>query len=159
MGSPREFGGRWVWLFPLTYLVHAIEEIWGGSGYAAWVSDLGDASLSEATLVFLHLVLLAGMCVVVGFVRARRRYFWSIVAFGVVVTGNALMHLVATIATWSYSPGLLTGVFVWAPLGVYCLVRAGRLPRSDRAWGVAIGAVATVVITAVALDPGLLPLP
>ena len=70
------------------------------------------------------------------------------------------MHVVATVVTQSYSPGLFTGAAAWVPLGAYCLARAFRgLSRGDLAWGFAIGAVATALITVFALDPALLPLP
>ena len=160
MNAPREFGGRWIWLFPLTYVVHAIEEIWGGIGYAAWISELSGTTLPGTTLIALHMALILGMSVVVVVVRRQRRFFWSIVAFGVVLVGNALLHFAATVVTRTYSPGLLSGLVVWGPLGVYALVRARReLARSDVVWGAAIGVLATSVITVLALNPGLLRLP
>ncbi len=154
------FSGRWLWLFPLTYALHAVEEVWAGGGYAAWITAVSGQPISDSELVVIHAVLIVATSLLVVIVSRRRRFFWGIVAFGVVVTGNAVLHVASSWLTRTYSPGLVTGLLAWAPLGVLTLRRAARtLPRSDVVWGTAIGIVATAVISALALNPSLLPLP
>lgn len=156
----RRFSGRWLWLFPVTYVAHAVEEIWAGGGYAAWISSLSGQPITDIELLVIHVALIVGMSAVVALVQARQRFCWSIVAFAVVVTGNTLMHAVSTWLTRSYSPGLVTGLVLWSPLGVFAVWRAhGSLRRADVAWGAAIGIVATLVISMLALNPSLIPLP
>jgi len=38
----------WLWLFPMTYLVHIAEEYWGGEGYSAYLFRLRGVHLSPA---------------------------------------------------------------------------------------------------------------
>ena len=39
-GAPEVgFAGRWLWLYPATYALHAVEEVWAGGGYAHWVAS------------------------------------------------------------------------------------------------------------------------
>jgi hypothetical protein len=42
------FAGRWLWLFPVTYAAHAVEEIWAGVGYAAWITALSGQPISSS---------------------------------------------------------------------------------------------------------------
>lgn len=56
---------------------------------------------------------------------------WIAVTLAVSIAANGLLHLAGTILTRSYSPGVVSGVLVWVPLGVFALrsMRA-RLPRA-----------------------------
>ena len=83
---------------------------------------------------------------------------WAVVAMGATVLGNSFLHAVASLVTRTHSPGLITGTLLWLPLGVYTIWRGfERGERSDLWLGIALGLVATVLISLVALNPGLLP--
>jgi len=70
-----------------------------------------------------------------------------VVALATVVTINATLHLGGTVLNASYSPGLITGVLLWLPLGVVALVRGHRLlSERDFRSGVLIGVVAHVFV-------------
>jgi Protein of unknown function with HXXEE motif len=64
---------------------------------------------------------------------------------GTITAINGVGHLAGSLATRSYSPGLVSGITVWTPLGLFAVVRARRLlPRAvwrrSIAAGVAINA-------------------
>jgi hypothetical protein len=62
----------------------------------------------------------------VGVILALRMksYRWLLVSFGTVVLINGLVHAGASIVTRSYSPGLISGLLLFVPLGVVTLLRA-----------------------------------
>lgn len=156
----RETGylGRWIWLFPATYLIHLGEEVWGGEGYAAWISRLTGSPFPRSTLLLLNALLLAGMVVIVIAALRLSALRWAIVAVGGAVLGNSLLHLVASLGTWTYSPGLVTGTLLWLPLGSHAVGRGfARCERREVWLGLAIGLLATILISVVALNPRLLP--
>ena len=73
----------------------------------------------------------AGMVAAVFLARYLPGAGWLAVALAVSVALNGLLHLASTILTRSYSPGVVSGVLVWVPLGAFALrsMRA-RLPRA-----------------------------
>jgi hypothetical protein len=79
--------------------------------------------------------------------RARNRpdFGWIVATMGTMTAINGVGHLAGRVATRSYSPGLVSGITVWTPLGLFAVVRARRLlPRAvwrrSIAAGVAINA-------------------
>lgn len=56
---------------------------------------------------------------------------------------NGVGHLIGTLYTGSYSPGVATGLGLWVPLGIWTLVRTSPLLSAPQLW---IGVSAGVVI-------------
>jgi hypothetical protein len=143
--------GEWVWLFPATYLAHIAEEYWGGEGFPRWISRVAGATLTTPEFLTLNAVawvLMAGA--MVGVVRGLWR--WPLVAFGLVVLLNALLHAGGSVVTRSYSPGLVTGLLFWLPLGAFTLWRAwADVPRRTFWTGVAVGLAMHAVVSLLAL--------
>jgi uncharacterized iron-regulated membrane protein len=55
---------------------------------------------------------------------------------------NGVLHLLGTLASRSYSPGLVSGLLVWIPLGVFTLQRARHSVKPKIFWrGLAVGVV------------------
>jgi hypothetical protein len=110
-----------IWMPFFAAALHIIEEfVWPG-GFAAWYRgyrpDIAN-SVSTRYLVIVNAVLL-GLCALaaaLGFTPRGAALFLTLVA---VLFGNALFHLAATIRTRRYSPGVITGVLLYLPLGVY----------------------------------------
>lgn len=68
--------------------------------------------------------------------------------FAAAVLFNGSAHTVASLVTASYSPGLVSGWLLWAPLGAYTLRRAyGEMSRcvfwGAVVWGLALHALVT----------------
>jgi hypothetical protein len=130
---------RWIWLFPLTYLIHMTEEYYGGEGFYRWISRLTGAHFTSQDFIALNVVAGFVMVAAMGLVAASSRFRFLLVAFGCVVLLNASLHLIFSILTRSYSPGVLSGLFCWVPLGTYTIRREWRaLPRSNFVIGIAL---------------------
>ena len=156
--ASRDFGGSWIWLYPATYVLHSIEEVWAGDGYAAWISEVSGSPLDQVSLIVIHALLIVAISGIVATVRKMGRCFWVIVMFAVVFVGNALLHAVLSWVTQSYSPGAVTGFLLWLPLGAATLWAARtNVSPSDLAWGVSLGLIATSIISFLATSPEWIP--
>ena len=151
----KSIAGGWVWLIPATYLVHIAEEQWGGEGFPVWITRMGGAHYAPAH--FLQLNGLAWLLLLIGVVLALKvgRLRWLIISFGTVILLNGLAHLIGSIVTNSYSPGLFSGLLLWVPLGAYTLVRAWKRARHRTFWvSVIVGFVIHSVVTLIAFSGG-----
>jgi len=62
----------------------------------------------------------------IALVHASRKWRWVLTAVAGIVLINAVLHAVASMVTRSYSPGLVTSLCLWVPLGAFTLVEEGR---------------------------------
>ncbi len=142
---------RWLWLFPVTYAVHIVEEGLAGERFYRWIHRVVGRELSGRVFITLNLLYLSAMIAAVQRVHVRRSE-WIVPALGFITTANGLGHLAGSVATRSYSPGVVSGMTIWMPLGIVALQRSRRLlPR--KVWrrgvlgGVAVaGAVAVIAL-------------
>lgn len=136
----RGFAGMWVWLFPLTYLAHIAEEYWGGVGFYRWIALIVGTKLSPQTFLQLNAIFWVVMTAMVAIAYRARAADWLIVALGAIVLVNGLVHTVGSAITQSYSPGLVSGLCLWIPLGSWSLRRAWQSgQRVTLRVGIAIG--------------------
>ena len=118
------FTGNWAWLFPASYLVHILEEYWGG--FPAWIARFWGVESSLNNFLSWNGGAWIMMTVGVVVVLKTKSYRWLLVSFGMVVLINGLVHAVASVLTMSYSPGLISGLLLFIPLGANTLMRAQR---------------------------------
>jgi hypothetical protein len=143
---------NWLWLFPLTYAVHIAEEMLAGERFYIWIRHISGRTIGGQTFLILNLVFWVGM---VGAILVARsgRALWLIPALGALVAVNGLGHLIGTFVAGSYSPGVVSGVVLWIPLGVYALWRSRREMSGRVLLG---GIVAGVVVMAMVMVLALL---
>ena len=142
---------HWLWLFPVTYAVHIAEEGLAGERFYRWIHRVLGREFSGCVFITLNLLYLSAMCAAVRRVQGHRSA-WLVPALGVITTANGIGHLVGSIATRSYSPGLVSGTTIWMPLGMLALQRSRRfLPRTVWRRGVAGGVAVAGAVAVVAL--------
>jgi hypothetical protein len=142
----ERFTGNWMWLFPVAYLFHILEEHW--ADFNGWVAELWQVESSDAYFLIWNFMALLGMTVSVCLVLKTKSWRWLILGFGWSVLGNGLLHLWASIRNPTYTPGVLTSLVCWLPLGVYTIwrARATKMNARARVAGVIFGIVANIVI-------------
>lgn len=146
--SPRGLGP---WLFPTTYLPHATEEYCAGETFLVWISRLTGVHFTATAFLWLNAIAMAAMLGAV-WLAVRHRVRWLTTTLATVVTINALAHLVGSVATWSYSPGVVTGTLLWLPLGIATLRCTRRdLPRRAFVAGAVFGVVAHAIVSGTVL--------
>jgi len=149
---PLTAAGLWTLLFPLTYAVHIAEEYWGGETFYRWVSRVASVDLSREEFLALNAI---AMLVMIGGVLAANLtpVRLPIAACAAVTAMNGLLHVFGTLASGSYSPGVISGVLLWVPLGGYALRRThGALPRGEFYAGVGLGVAAHALVSWLAFN-------
>lgn len=146
--NPRE-RGRFdpVWLFPVTYALHLSEEYFIAGGFPLWMQRVLGLELTNTEFVAWNIFALVLMVLGAWLVAAGPQFRFIEIAIAIGVLGNVAAHGLGSLITWSYSPGLITGVTAWIPLGVIRLRSARRAStrRASRA-GTYIG-LSVVLIT------------
>jgi hypothetical protein len=144
------FVGYWILLFPATYLAHIAEEYWGG--FSARAAEFTGLAIPEAAFLAGNALFWVLMSVAMVLVLRRPARAALVVAVATVITINAALHVGGSLLSAGYSPGLLTGVLLWLPLGVGALGRGYRLlPQHRFRIGVFIGVAAHVLVPLVGL--------
>jgi hypothetical protein len=151
--------GRWVWLLPIAYSAHVVEEAFGGRGLAAWIVDLGGVRFSIAGLLGINLVGLAVIAAVTWASRRSPAWRWALVSGGTILFVNGISHVAASAAMRYYVPGMWTGIAFYIPLGAALLLRVRRVMSPRPFWAaVAAGfAIHAAVLWVVFGTPGLRP--
>lgn len=149
--AATRLGRRWAILaLPASYLFHLGEEWWAGEGFTRWTARLAGTPVSASRFLWINGI--AFPLFLLGTLLAIRtpRGSWFAVTFSALLVLNGLLHLLGTIATETYSPGLVTGLALYVPLGVVIL-RAERshLPAATFARAV-LGGVALHGVVALA---------
>lgn len=149
--------GPWVWLFPLAYGLHIVEEY--AFHFPAYVANVSGMHISNSGFLFLNavfwLLTVAAICIVL----ARPSQVWLVITLAAVLCINAAVHVLGSIVTATYSPGTVTGVLLYVPLVVYALRRV--LPHVSRGIAmraVALGAAIHAGVFLLAANPSLMPL-
>jgi hypothetical protein len=145
----------WMWIFPVTYLVHLAEEYWGGEGYCAYLYRLRGVRLSTARFFFfqgLGIVLIV-IGIFVSLHLRWPRFFLAIV--GALVLSNGTTHTVTALRNGGYGPGLVTCVLVWIPLGLVTLfLLFGEMPAARLALAAGIGVAIQATVALIAMRGG-----
>lgn len=144
--------GWWIWLFPLTYVLHVSEEYFGGEGFTRWMAQGGGKAMSDTKFIALtsigFLLVGAGMMLV----RARRSMWWILLTLSTVFLINTLSHTAYTLLMHSYSPGLVTAWLLWAPLGTFVFFRLYSVFKPKTFWlSVLIGTAIHLVVSLLAI--------
>jgi hypothetical protein len=127
-----------VFLGPIAYLVHQIEE--SVLGFPVWRER--NLNLSQNLPILLFFSILMG----VYFFIILIHYFWSNNATGWVLLNailamqfhNGIYHLVGTIYFAEYSPGLVTGLILYIPLSCLLFYKAYKEQLINKLSGVLI---------------------
>jgi hypothetical protein len=127
-----------LWLFVPAYLVHVSEE-WLG-GFPDWIGTVVGRPLPPAAFFIINGVALV---LVVAGIRAAIRedtHGWIAVTVATIVLVNTLAHAAGAGLTGSYSPGLISAVVLYVPLGSLAMIRAiDQAPRAQLIRGIVTG--------------------
>ena len=136
---------RWLWLFPLAYLLHVIEEYRG-------VGALHGINLTP--IQFLVLSSAAWLLMLTGIVLSKRYGFPQLlgICLGTVFLLNGLSHILHSIVIRGYDAGVISGTLIFIPLGTATLISLrNKMSQLRYCVGIALGTVMQLVATIVAL--------
>jgi hypothetical protein len=111
-----------VWLFIPAYAAHILEE-WIG-GFPEWLAVITGSPLPRPAFIVINALALLVM-IVAGYAATRTESRgWMAVAIATATFLNGTLHILGSLATGSYSPGLFTGFVLYLPLSQLTLMRA-----------------------------------
>jgi hypothetical protein len=122
----------WLSLFPLTYLIHIVDEYRSGDGYSAHLFNTYGIELSPSRFILLQALGLTLMIVGIVFAVAFSFPNTLLVILSGVVFVNSLIHIFRSMSLGHAEPGLTTSLLLWLPLGLVTLLLSHdsmRLPR------------------------------
>lgn len=139
------------WLFPATYLIHVAEEFLAGVALAPSPFKIRGANLTPTQFIILNGV--AVLLMIAGMIISQRLNFrpWLMVCLGMVVLINGLFHVAAGLRIAGYHPGLISGLFIWMPLGIITLLCLKKRVRPGKYWAaIATGVIINVIVLVIA---------
>jgi hypothetical protein len=138
-----------LWLFVPAYVAHLAEETVGG--FPSWVGAVVGRPLPMTAFVAINTTALILLILGVRAAIRRESAGWIAVAIASLVILNAVLHLLGSLVTGTYSPGLITGIVFYLPLGQLTLLRAWhQQPHATFSRGVMAGVAIHAVVGVVA---------
>ena len=127
-----------LWLFVPAYVVHVGEEWFGG--FPAWIGLVVGRPLPASAFFIINGVALVLLVTGIRAAIGAERYGWIAAALATIVLVNTVAHLAGAALTGSYSPGLISAVVLYVPLGLLVMMRAlDQAPRPQLTRGIVAG--------------------
>ena len=138
-----------VWLFLPAYVAHLAEEYFGG--FPEWLALTIGRPVPRADFLAINAVALVVFIIAIRAATRRESLGWLAIAIATILLVNGIAHMLGSIVTGTYSPGLITGVVLYLPLSQLALIRAwDQAPPTFFRRGVLAGLAAHAVVVAVA---------
>jgi hypothetical protein len=139
----------WPLLLPLGFLLHIGEEWWGG--FEDWMAAV-EMPVSTTRFIVLNSIVWPLFAVLTVVAIRRPARWWFVTTFATVVAINTVFHALGSLATWTYSPGLITALCLYLPVGGYALADGSRrLPSAAFGRAVLLGFAIHVAVAVIAL--------
>jgi len=103
---------------PCAFAVHVAEE---APSFVAWFNSLVTPGITQGQFLSVNATAFFITLAIGSLVAMSRNAALSILAVawvGFLMLANGLFHLVATLVHWRYSPGVVTGSFLYLPLSI-----------------------------------------
>ncbi len=138
------------WLFPLVFFIHQLEEYWGE--FPEWYSQLLNVDLSLSEWLWINVIGLV-LITIISLSYLVTKNAMVLVAMGALGVFNGTIHLVITLFTLQYSPGVVSGISLFFPLG-YIVFKHNywTLLPGERFVAIMIGVVILLIASLTAMN-------
>jgi hypothetical protein len=138
-----------VWLLPAAYACHLGEEWFGG--FPEWMARVIGSALPRPAFIAINAIAFGLMVLASRAATRREANGWMGIAIATILLINGVAHLLGSLATAAYSPGLFTGIVLYLPLGSLVLLRAWAQAQEDQfGTGVLAGIALHVLVVVIA---------
>lgn len=145
----------WQLAFLLTYLFHIAEEYWGGGGYSAYLLKSHFVEMSPARFLALQSLGMFLMFAGVAISMPLSFPITMLTIIAAIVLANALVHGARSLSGRTYTPGLITAILLWLPLGAGWLFSAWNvMPGGRFLFAVMIGVSISLLVEIIAMRGG-----
>lgn len=137
------------WLIPVTLFVHQLEEYVGQ--FPLWFSDLLNADLSNLDFLVINSIGLVIISLLsLSYLLHKNNILLA--ALGTLIFVNGMVHLVLSVFTFSYLPGVISSIALFLPLGAIIYKRILPLLREgERIIAIFIGIIALFTVSMIAI--------
>lgn len=141
------------WFLPAAYLLHLFDEYFIGAGFAGWFSMLFKASLSESNFIVINAVGFTIILIIAILYTFGKANNFVLAVVGSLFFINGIIHPLVSILTATFSPGTITGVIIYLPLGILVFKKIfPLLQEQQRMFSVVLAIAFHLLVSAVALN-------
>ncbi|MCB0581124.1 MAG: HXXEE domain-containing protein [Phaeodactylibacter sp.] len=141
------------WLLPGTYLVHLLEEYFGGEGFPVWLSRFMNADLSAADFLLINGIAWPLMAAFALAYTLGWKNNVVLLALWTVLFVNGLLHPLSCLASGAYSPGTFSAVLLYLPLGLLAFkTTLPTLSDKQRFGGITAGVLIHILVILLAVN-------
>lgn len=141
------------WFLPAAYLLHLLDEYFSGGGFHIWFSGIFDVSLSLNDFILINSIGFGAAVATAVLYNFDKVNNFIIAAFGSLFFINGIVHIVASAVTLTYSPGTISGLLIYLPLGWLIFKNIFPLiPEQQLVLSVAAGIIIQVAVALIALS-------
>ena len=141
------------WFLPIAYMIHLFDEYFSGEGFPNWFSGLFKANLSSNDFIIINSVGFAATLIIVILYSFNKVNIFFIATLGTLFFINGLIHLLASAILMKYSPGTISGLFIYLPLGYLIFKKIFPLiSEQQRVLSVWVGIILQVMVAIIALN-------
>ena len=139
------------WLIPIVYLFHLADEYF--TGFPGWFSGIFKVNLSLSDFIFINSIGFTATIIIAFLYTFNKVNNFIIASLGTLFFINGVIHIVSSLFTLSYSPGTISGLLLYLPLG-YLIFKIffPLLPEQQRSLSVVVGILIQVVVAITALS-------
>jgi len=148
----NKFGAKQIaWIIPVAYLFHLADEYF--TGFPDWFSQLFEVDLSLYNFIFINSLGFTATIIIAILYSFNKINNFVIAVLGTLFFINGIIHIVATILTINYSPGTITGLLFYLPIGylVYKNIFP-LLPKKQKSLSVVLGLSVQIIVAMVAFS-------
>ena len=146
----NKFGAKQIaWIIPVAYLFHLTDEYF--TGYPDWFSQLFKVDLSLNNFIIINSIGFTATILIAILYSFNKINSFVVAVLGMLFFVNGLVHIAATVFTFSYSPGTITGLSFYLPLSylVYKNIFP-LLPENQRSLSVVVGISVQIIVAMIA---------
>ena len=141
------------WFLPIAYLIHIFDEYFSSEGFPMWFSGIFKTSLSSNDFIIINSVGISATLIIVILYSFNRVNSFLIATLGTLFFINGLIHLFASVITMEYSPGTLTGIVIYLPLGYVVFKKIFQLmPGQQRGLSIITAILLQIAVAIIALN-------
>ncbi len=139
------------WFIPTAYLFHLADEYL--TGFPNWFSGIFKVDLSLSDSIIINSIGFAAVVVAATLYTLNKLNHFVIAVIGSLFFVNGVVHITATIFTASYSPGTLSAVLFYLPLGYLVYKKIFPvLSEQQRSLSITAGIIIQIFVAIIALN-------
>jgi hypothetical protein len=139
------------WFLPIAYLVHLADEYF--TGFSGWFSALLNVNLSVNDFILINSIGFAATVIISILYILNKANNFIIGTLGTLFFTNGLLHITASAFTLNYSPGTISGLLIYIPLGYSIFKKIFPLiPEQQRILCIGAAIAVQIFVALVALN-------